>query len=710
MQSSRFLLTILGLLITGAPTAFSADVDSKVETFDVAPAGQWLACTISPRGVHAAVLVKKENRYAILIDGVEGPAFDEILPFDGRPFTLGRPLDTTIRVPVAFSDDGEHHAFLAKIGEDYVLFRDGRELARGKFGAKLSSLTFSSGANHLYYIESDPALGARLVVDGKPEAPLQESPKVVFSKDGKRYAYVARKKGEPKQTLFVDGQAAPYAGEDPQFTFDSKSLVTVARTAPNNHSVLVEGKPLFRTKYVFKVYVSPFADQIVSVVHTERGANHRLMLFDKDVPDSECSAIGSVHFSPDGKRYAAICSNHGYTRNLKQVNQGSFVFLDGKRGAVYQNIRNSSDTSQDRARQMWISGGHLRPDHPPFVAPGFTPDSSKFVYIPWTGQQEYVVVNDQASEPYASGKVLAVVVGSGQHVAYLFNEPIRRVVFDGQARDLTYRPHSLTFSPDGTRWAYDHASICLDGVDVPINADPAQYLFSPDSKHLVAVGQTTTASPKRGLFIDADLVLTNVEGIERPVFTPDSQHLLWIGRGDGRSEQENKIACVDGRPAVAFRELINTRDNWEMSAKGTLSFVARTGDALKRFRITPAAGSGVSAMIATAKAGGPKSALAEPLPTVAATVAAPALDVTPAAESANPAAAPSPVANNSSVAPAPTAGTPSVPNATALPGTVGDVARKADQTTSELEKTKAELQKAKTQLKSLWDAITPKKK
>jgi hypothetical protein len=51
-----------------------------------------------------------------------------------------------------------------------------------------------------------------------------------------------------------------------------------------------------------------------------------------------------------------------------------------------------------------------------------------------------------------------------------------------------------------------------------------------------------------------------------------------------------------------------------------------------------------------------------------------------------------------------------VPNATALPGPAGDVARKADQKTSELEKTKAELQKAKTQLKSLWETLTPKKK
>src|SRR4029079_1105435 len=102
---------------------------------------------------------------------------------------------------------------------------------------------------------------------------------------------------------------------------------------------------------VFKVYVSPVGDQIMSVVHTEKGANHRLMLFDKDVPDSDCSAIGNVIFSPDGKRYAALCSNHSYTRNLKQVNEGEFVLLDGKRGTVYQHIRNASDTSQDRSRQ-----------------------------------------------------------------------------------------------------------------------------------------------------------------------------------------------------------------------------------------------------------------------------------------------------------------------------------------------------------------------
>jgi len=184
-------LASVALLVALAPAAFGTAADLKVETFDVAPSGQWVACAISPHGVHTAALVKKDNRYAILLDGVEGPAFDELLPLDNRQIPTRMNADDFSEV--AFSADGAHHAYLARIGDAAVVFRDGKEIARSRVSAKVTALGFSAGGNHLSYVESDPAAGTRVVVDGRPEAWLQETPKVVFSADGKRYAYVARK-------------------------------------------------------------------------------------------------------------------------------------------------------------------------------------------------------------------------------------------------------------------------------------------------------------------------------------------------------------------------------------------------------------------------------------------------------------------------------------------------------------------------------------
>jgi hypothetical protein len=599
MQTCRLALKLAVLAVLSS-SASAANLPSKVEAFDLAPAGQWLACSVSPRGVHTAVLMPKAGQQSLWLDGIEGPVFDELLPFDGRPYNVSRPLSTQTRLPVAFSDDGEHHGYLAKSGSEYIVYRNSQEIGRGKHGVKLSGLTFSAGAKHFYFIESDTVAGTRLVMDGKPEPFLQEVPKLVFSLDGARYAYVARKKGEPKPTLFVDGQESAFGGDTPAFTRDGKSLVTVVR-APNSHTVLVDGKPLFRARHVYKVYVSPYGDQIISAVGNDRGIGTHLRLFEKPIPESECGAVRNVFFSPDGKRYAALCSNHAYTQNLKQVSQGEFIFLNGKRGPIYQKIRDAADTSQDMTRQMWINGGHMRAGGPAGVAPGFTAES-KFVYMPSRNFEEFVVVEDQVSEAYTLGRVLAPVVGGGKRVGYIVTEPKKLVVIGGEARELTTPASSLSFSADGSRYAYIHTALCVDGVDLPLSTQ-ARYLFSPSGKNLVVVG-LSSALLKRGLFIDGELVLDS-EAVERPVFTPDSKHLLWFGkRADVGAGPEAYAAFVDGVPAVAFREFINTRDNWEMSAAGVLTFVARAGDALRRFRITPASGDGIAAMLTAAKSSG----------------------------------------------------------------------------------------------------------
>ena len=675
MKVLRFAptLALLIALIRSAPAATPAP---KVETLDLAPAGQWLACSVSPNGVRTAVLMPKAGQQTVLLDGVEGPTFDELLPFDGRPYDVSRPLSPQTRIPVAFSEDGEHHAYLAKSGSDYILYRDGREIARGKHGVKLTGLTFSAGARHLYFIESDPATGTRLVMDGKPEAFLQESPKLVFSPDGARYAYVARKKGEAKPTLFVDGQEATNGGDNPVFTRDGKSLITVVRI-PNSHTVLLDGKPLFRARHVYKVYVSPYGDQIISAVGNDRGIGTHLRLFDKQIPDSECGAVRNVFFSPDGKRYAALCSNHAYTQNLKQVNQGEFIFLDGKRGPIYQKIRDGADTSQDRSRQMWISGGHMRPEGLLGVAPGFTADS-KFVYMPSRNFEEFVVVEEQVSDAYTLGRVLAPVVGGGKRIGYIVNEPKKLVVIGGEARELASPASSLSFNADGSRYAYIHTALCVDGVDLPLSTQ-GRYLFSPNGKNLATVG-LSSALRRRGLFIDGELVLDS-EAIERPVFTPDSKHLLWFGkRGDIGAGPEAFAAFVDGVPAVAFRDFINTRDNWQMSASGVLRFVARTGDALKRFSITPAAGDGIAAMTAAAKAGGALKLTDLKPPTTAPTEAV-ASQVQPQAPTAiAPPSNPASGATPGATPPPPDAAPAATPPVTPAPDPVADAAKKASDT------------------------------
>jgi len=715
MHSCRFLLPASFLLVSVPAALFAADERLKVETFDLAPAGEWLACAVSPRGVRTAVLVKKGSQQAIVFDGAEGPLFDELLPYDGRPLSLGRPLNTTTLLPIAFSDDGDHHAYFAKLAGQYVLIRDGQEIVRGNFAptTRLTSLLFSPGSQHLSYVENDPAIGFRLFVDGQPEAALQEVPKVIFSPDGKRYAYTARKKGEPRPTLFVDGQPAGYAGEEPQFTRDGKSLIVISRAQPNNHAVLRDGKPLFRARHVFRVYLSPYGDQIISVVGNERSGGSHLKLFDQDIPDSECGAYRNVFFSPDGKRYAALGSFHGYTHNLNQVNQGEFIFLDGTRGTVFERIRDAADVSQDQPRRLWLNGGWVKPSEMPFMAPAFTSDSSKFVYMPRNGATEYVAANEQISEGYPMGKLVSPVQGGGgKRLAWLFTDPVRKVVVDGQPRDLTYAPNSLSFSPDGMHVVYLHQSICLDGSDLPLNTSgPPKYLFSPDSRTFVVFGQSTTTH-QRGVYLDGEFVIADVDRVEHAVFTPDSKHLFWMAQRSTGGE-ENLVAFVDGKPAAVFRDYVNARDNWEVSSNGVLTFVARTGESLKRFRVTPPRHSDLSSLVASAKANGPKSMFAD-----VAFLPAPPVNQAPSSTvnaSSGPTSSDSlPGFSPMPGTPKPTVTTQSTPAATgAVPsGPLGKFLKKVQDATNQVQQTGNAIDGALKQVQQLGEAASttePKK-
>jgi hypothetical protein len=84
-----------------------------------------------------------------------------------------------------------------------------------------------------------------------------------------------------------------------------------------------------------------------------------------------------VHFSADGKHYAAQCE----IQNVK----GHSLVVDGKKGQEYDFIEQF----------------------------GFTPDSSKVVYVARTGRQVFLVTGEQESE----GTVASPACGTARAVS-----------------------------------------------------------------------------------------------------------------------------------------------------------------------------------------------------------------------------------------------------------------------------------------------------
>lgn len=570
---------VAGALATGA---FAQDASAaKVEEQIVGPAKQGNAYVLSPKGEHLATVTQKGSRMVVVIDGVEGPKFDEITNVD------------IVNQPVLFSPDGARSAYVGRSGDDYVLMVDGKEAmrpgnARETQGTNpVSTLTFTPDGKHLWFLQrvkrKDGGTAQALVWDGVQEIPGGTTP--IVSSDGDHHAYVAVNPNDSnQQTVMLDGKPAGYAGTEPKFTGDGKHLLvrTYVKTDKGNGQalqVLVDGKPFLKAQEA-TIFPAPVGEGVVSVVHRSgaNGTETFLVIAGKKIEGSEAAAIDRVDFSPDGKRYAAEC---------RSAAGAGFVVVDGKKGQQYQNISNVA----------------------------FSPDSSRCAYLANLNGKTFVVVDDDESDGYLTAQNV-IFGGGGKRTAYLGQtDPNAKVlVIDGKPSPVKAVNFSeVQFSDDGARCAWLMPSnnalhLVIDGKEsadmnvrtfqcIP-NGPQQSIVLSRDGKHVAAFATGTGNDPKLGLWLDGVLVQAT-PNLTQPTFTPDGKHLFWLTI-DQRANQQQIFA--DGVACAQFTGgfLIPQGRTWEMGEDGVLTVVVQDGEKMRRLRITPSSGASVETLVASA--------------------------------------------------------------------------------------------------------------
>jgi len=146
-------------------TSSTVTAEPKIEETIVGPAAEGGTYTVSRSGAHIAYIAPKGSRMAVVVDGVEGPVVDEMLGGGVmQAFAPGRaPTVVTANVggrlvpggptPILFSDDGRHHAYIARQGNEYAVFHDGKEVGRGARSAlalTYNNLAISPGGKFVY--------------------------------------------------------------------------------------------------------------------------------------------------------------------------------------------------------------------------------------------------------------------------------------------------------------------------------------------------------------------------------------------------------------------------------------------------------------------------------------------------------------------------------------------------------------------------------
>jgi hypothetical protein len=591
---ARRCTCLLAMFVMTLAMAAGLSAEAKVDEQVVGPATRWIGAAVSPHGVHVAVLALKGSRNVVLIDGVEGPPFDQLMDPSGQTYTLRGGDQAAIwppkSSPILFSDDGTHCAYFGKIGAEYMAVLDGKEIARGPAGSDLqmANLSFSPHGKHLFYVESHNGRSQnRVVMDGKPEPVGAQAPQVVFSPDGEHYAYVGtsaylgafQADAAKNKWNVVDGRQVKYFGDNLQFTAAGHLVSMLNENGLD--TLVLDGKPVMRATNIRPVWASPVGTQVAAVMLPKAGVPSMFTMNGKPIPGTEGVKVKDVYFSPDGKRYAALC----VTTTLTE-----FMLIDGKKGQEYQSIQSASPYN-----------------------PIFTADSSKFFYEAVNSGKWFAIVNNEESDAFTY--LWTPVVGGNARFAYSTRDGSGQkvdVVVDGKVlspshtRDMA----NFAFSPDGGHYAFvggvfgsitNDQLLVVDGVDVPgvsvTQVLPSFFLFSPDGKHIAYFGRVIPENRKGGLWIDSKLVfITDTGG--RVDFTPDSQHLLWI-----EAVSSMNTLYVDGRPSVkfgrsAFDAVLEAR---EVGADGVLTLLTVKDGAPIRYRVTPSSDTSIGALLGGAK-------------------------------------------------------------------------------------------------------------
>lgn len=572
----------------------SAGAEPKVEEQVVGPAGRGdFKYTISPRGLHLASVIMKGSRFAVVIDGVEGPQVDEVYAtaprFQNLPDLFGELTQHAVAGVnvVAFGPDGTRHAYAARSGKDVVVFVDGKETFRAPYSPSrptVDALMFSPDGKHVYFQTptTDTMYSSCLVMDGQRGPAFAELVWPVFSPDGAHWAYYAKKPTPDQQPYtVVDGKVADYHAGRLRYSPDGKHLIGMGAGADGKQAVIVDGKVVDPVGQVERITVSSTGD-VAAVVRVKD--TKQVYVNGKALPETE-GAYGVV-FSPDGKRLAVRCVGGSPVQGWQVI--------DGKKGREYSDVGDAV----------------------------FTADSTKVIYTAEVQNTRFVVVDGQEAGPYQAMLSPPMASISGAHYAYVAAvQQGRQLVVDDKAYPPGRDVDGLVFSADGSRHAFLGSldlmsrALVMDGKQVDLAvAQGTTVHFSRDAKHVA-----TIAVPPKGrqpaIMIDDSFIPlpTNSDVAKLCGFTPDGNHLFW--RCNQRQKDGSTTADVylDGKRVAQFDAMMIglPQDLTEIAADGTFAVLGGSGGtAIKRVRVTASADTSVATWAADVKAEQEKAAAA----------------------------------------------------------------------------------------------------
>jgi len=403
-------------------------------TYGTTPAFH-IGITFSRDGSRVAYIASRAGKQFFVIDGAEGPEYDEVGTLGGGG---GNPEYEYSRWFVAFSDDGRHCAYRAN--------RDGKwlEVADGVEGKAYDEI--------------------------EPYGPM-------FSKDGLHVAYSARR-GQ-KWIPVIDGAEGPEYDELPcrglRFSDDGKHLSYAARIGKEWFAVRdgVRGKSYDNIKWLTPYFIySPDGKHLI--YNAKRQGKCFFVVDGEDGPPYD-NVFGPL-FGPDGSLIA-----YGAEANPSQL-----VVTNGIEGKRYEDISNLI-MSVDGTRIGYTAqdGGVFRAVIDGVEGPPYTEMTGGFSFSPDSRHAVYSALKRYDTYARCCG-FLNRLVGRQVFNAHEVNKCL--VVVDGvrgRGYDSIGEMGEFAFTPDGKHLMYvamrgNERVLVVDGIEHPCpsaSAPPATSNF-----------------------------------------------------------------------------------------------------------------------------------------------------------------------------------------------------------------------------------------
>jgi hypothetical protein len=289
-----------------------------------------------------------------------------------------------------------------------------------------------------------------MVVDGQSHGPWDQVAEPMFSRDGRRFAFLAQDHGQWRAV--VDGVAGPLhpiiQGSSLRFSLNGDHVGYVAELAQGCVAVVTDQT------------VGACHDGVTSMRITANGApvaaiqegNRFRFLFGSSL-GPPVDAIGHYAISEDGKRAAYAAREGGVWRAV----------IDGVPGLQAEAIRDFqfgnegarlAFSAADPARARVVVDGA---EGPPFLLVGrpvLAAHGTRVVYQAEDAQGAWVVVDGQRQGPFAA--VLDLVLSAdGSHLVFVARKNGQVTVnHDGAEKAFAaVVEHTLVLSDDGEHWA-----------------------------------------------------------------------------------------------------------------------------------------------------------------------------------------------------------------------------------------------------------------